>query len=133
MRSEMCTCTRRADFPQESQLGRHSGRLLCCTPGGIRERKKKSGKGFNGEELDFNLGCHQVYPCASPPHLDGRTRRGEEGACVGKGQTKSDREGKLQGKVSLHPHLEQGGMAPVKKKKKAKAVDATIFSLTDGS
>ena len=82
------------------------------------KNKKKSGKGFNGEELDFNLGCHQVYPCASPPHLDGRTRRGEEGACVGKGQTKSDREGKLQGKVSLHPHLEQGGMAPVKKKKK---------------
>ena len=97
------------------------------------KEKKKSGKGFNGEELDFNLGCHQVYPCASPPHLDGRTRRGEEGDCVGKGQTKSDREGKLQGKVSLHPHLEQGGMAPVKKKKKAKAVDATIFSLTDGS
>ena len=82
------------------------------------KEKKKSGKGFNGEELDFNLGCHQVYPCASPPHLGGRTRRDEEGACVGKGQTKSDREGKLQGTVSLHPHLEQGGMSPVEKKKK---------------
>ena len=85
-----------------------------------RKKKKKSGKGFNGEELDFNLGCHQVYPCASPPHLGGRTRRDEEGACVGNGQTKSDREGKLQGTVSLHPHLEQGGMSPVKKKKKAR-------------
>ena len=96
------------------------------------EKEKKSGKGFNGEELDFNLGCHQVYPCASPPHLGGRTRRDEEGACVGKAQTKSDREGKLQCKVCLHPHLEQGGMPPVKKKK-AKAIDATFFSLADGS
>ena len=132
----MCTCTRRADAsPRSPSLGGIlEGHSVARQVASEKEKnKKKSGKGFNGEELDFNLGCHQVYPCASPPHLDGRTRRGEEGACVGKGQTKSDREGKLQGKVSLHPHLEQGGMAPVKKKKKAKAVDATIFSLTDGS
>ena len=29
-------------------------------------------------------------PGASPPHLSGRTGRGESGACIGKGQTKSD-------------------------------------------
>ena len=33
-------------------------------------------------------------PGASPPHLGGRTRRDEYVACVGKGQTKSDRERK---------------------------------------
>ena len=97
-----------------------------------QRRKKESGKGFNGEELDFSLGCHQVYPCVSPPRLGGRTRRDEEGACVSKGQTKSDQEGKLQCKVCLHSHLEHGGTPPVKKKKSL-GCGATFFSLTDGS
>lgn len=26
------------------------------------EEEWKSGRGFNGGELDINLGCHQVYP-----------------------------------------------------------------------
>jgi len=26
------------------------------------EEEQKSGKGLNGEQLDINLGCHQVYP-----------------------------------------------------------------------
>ena len=34
-------------------------------------------------------------PGASPPRLGGRTRRDERDACVGKGQTKYDQEGKL--------------------------------------
>ena len=33
-------------------------------------------------------------PGASPPHLDGRTRRDEYGACIGKGQIKSNQERK---------------------------------------
>ena len=33
-------------------------------------------------------------PGASPPHLGSRTRRDECDACVGKGHTKSDHEGK---------------------------------------
>ena len=33
-------------------------------------------------------------PGASPPHLGGKTGREEYGACVGKGQTKSDQERK---------------------------------------
>ena len=60
-----------------------------CTPGGIRGKQ-----GFNGEGLDISLGCHQVCPGASPPRLS-RTGRDEHDACVGKGQTKYDQEGKL--------------------------------------
>ena len=33
-------------------------------------------------------------PGASPPHLSGRTGRDEYGACIGKGQTKSDQRRK---------------------------------------
>ena len=40
------------------------------------------------------------------------------------------REGKLQWKVCLYLHLEQGGTSPVKE---AKGLVATLFSLTDGS
>ena len=39
------------------------------------EDEQKSGKGLNGEELDSNLGCLEVYPGASPPCLGGRTGR----------------------------------------------------------
>ena len=38
-----------------------SRKLLCSTPGGTRI-KGKSNQGFNGEDLDINLGCLQVYP-----------------------------------------------------------------------
>ena len=33
------------------------------------EEEQKSGKGLNGEQLDINLGCHQVYPwhISTPP------------------------------------------------------------------
>ena len=36
-------------------------------------------------------------PGTSPPHLGGRTGRDEYGACVGKGQTKSDQDGEAFG------------------------------------
>ena len=54
-------------------------------------------------------------PGASPPHLGDRTGRDECEACVCKGQTKSNQEGKLWCKVCLHPHLEQGGTPLVEK------------------
>ena len=41
-------------------------------------------------------------PGASPPHLSGRTRREEHEACVSKGQTKSDQEGKAFGVKSVY-------------------------------
>ena len=39
---------------------------------------------------------------ASPPCLGGRTGRDECDACVGKGQTKSDQEGKAFGEKSVY-------------------------------
>ena len=41
-------------------------------------------------------------PNASPPHLGGRTGRDEDGACDGKGQTKSKQEGKSFGVTSVY-------------------------------
>ena len=93
------------------------------TPGGVRGKQ-----GFNGEELDVSLGCHQVYPGASPPRLGGRTGRDKCGACLGKGQTEPDQGGKLRCKVCLHPHLEQGGTPLVERWRWS-----LFFSLTDGN
>ena len=44
-------------------------------------------------------------PGTSPAHLGGRTGRDEEGACVDKGQTKSDQEGKAFGVTSVYTHI----------------------------
>ena len=41
-------------------------------------------------------------PGASPSHLGGRTGRDECDTCVGKGQTKSNREGKALGVKSVY-------------------------------
>ena len=41
-------------------------------------------------------------PGASPPRLGGRTGRSECDSCVGKGQTKSDQEGKAFGVMSVY-------------------------------
>ena len=41
-------------------------------------------------------------PGASPPRLSGRTWRVEDGACIGKGQTKSDQERKTLGVKSVY-------------------------------
>ena len=41
-------------------------------------------------------------PGAFPPRLSGRTRRDECDACVSKGQTKSDQEGKAFGVTSVY-------------------------------
>ena len=44
-------------------------------------------------------------PGASPPHLGGRTKRDECDACLGKGQTKSDQEGKTFGVTSVYTSI----------------------------
>ena len=41
-------------------------------------------------------------PGASPPRLSGRTGRDERDACIGKGQTKSNQEGKAFGVKSVY-------------------------------
>ena len=63
--------------------------LLCSTPDGIRE-KGKSNKGLGGMELNQS-GMPSGLPLVHlHPHLGGRTGRDEYGACVSKGQTKSN-------------------------------------------
>ena len=41
-------------------------------------------------------------PGTFPPHLGGRTGKDVDGACVSKGQTKSDQEGKAFGVKSVY-------------------------------
>ena len=41
-------------------------------------------------------------PGTSPPHLGGRTGRDADCTCIGKGQTKSDQEGKAFGVTSVY-------------------------------
>ena len=67
-------------------------------------------------------------PGTSPSHLCGRTGRDEYVACVGKGKTKSDQEGKFWCKFCLHPDLGQGGMSLAERWRWL-----LFFSLTDGS
>ena len=54
-----------------SPSGLNLGDILegSALPQVTSEEEQKSGKGFNGEELDINLGCHQVYPwhISTPP------------------------------------------------------------------
>ena len=59
-------------------------------PWAVSEETGNPNEGLGGKELEINLGCHQVYRCASPLHLGGRTGRREWGACAGEGQTKSE-------------------------------------------
>ena len=47
-------------------------------------------------------GAIKSTPGTSPPHLGGRTGRDVDCACVGKGQTKSDQEGKAFGVTSVY-------------------------------
>ena len=44
-------------------------------------------------------------PGISLPHLSGRTWRDEDSACIGKGQTKSDQEGKAFGVKSVYTSI----------------------------
>ena len=64
----MCTDTQKMGV---SPSGLSLGDILegySALPQVTSEEEQKSGKGFNGEELDINLGCHQVYPwCISTP------------------------------------------------------------------
>jgi len=47
-------------------------------------------------------GAIKSTPGTSPTQLGGRTGRDEYSACVGKGQTKSDQEGKAFGVMSVY-------------------------------
>ena len=71
-------------------------------------------------EVEINSGCHQVYPrCIStlPQVVE------PEGTSKALGSVRDwlspAREGKLQWKLCLHPHLEQGGAPPMEGSKGA--------------
>ena len=74
-----------------------------CTPGGIRGTQ-----GFNGKDLDISLGCHQASLVQLHPASvvePGGTRKVPASV---RDRLSPTREGKLQCKVCLYPHLEQG-------------------------
>ena len=73
---------------------------------------------FNGEKLEISLGCHEVYPW----RVSTTSFVGWEGLMGAKmvltlvrDRLRLTREGTLQCKVCLHPHLEQRGIPPVEK------------------
>ena len=74
-------------LPQRSWLGRHSGRLLSAPRVASEASEVKSRTSVRD--------AIRSAPGASPPRLGGRIGRHDCDACVGKGQTKSDQEGKL--------------------------------------
>ena len=104
--SGLCTGTQVMNVSRSGlSLGGIPESYSDCTSGGIR-----GNQGFNGEELDISLGCHQVYPwCISTPS------QWEEQVRHVMDRLSPTREGKLWCKVCLHPHLEQGGMSPVER------------------
>ena len=106
------------------QMGVFSGNLslggilegYSVAPQVASEEEQKSDKGFNDEELDINLVCHQVYPwCIStlPQWQNGEGQQWD--TCVSKRQVNSSQERKLRWKTYLHHHLKQGEMPLVEK------------------
>ena len=55
-----------------------------------------------GEELMSGRDNIRSTPSTSLPHLCGKTKRVKDSACVSKGQTKSDQEGKGFGVKSVY-------------------------------
>ena len=81
-----------------------------CTPGGIRGKQ-----GFNGEELDISLGCHQVYPWYIFTLPQWQSWEGRVWYLSVRDRLSPTREGKLRWKVCLHSHLEQRGTPSVER------------------
>ena len=70
------------------------------------EGLKRTFKGLSQARRD----AIRSTPGTSPPHLGGRTGRDADCACVGKGQTKSNQEGKAFGVTSVYtPILSREG------------------------
>ena len=87
--SESCTGTQVTNVsPSGLSLGGIPEGYSDCTPGSIR------GKVLMVRNWTSVWDAIRSTPGASPPHLSGRTGRDEYGACIGKGQTKSDQRRK---------------------------------------
>ena len=101
-------------LPWNLGLGNILGKLLCSTPGGIRE-EGPSNTGFGGMEL------HQPGMLSGLPllHLHPTSVVELGGMSMAPASVRDrlspTREGNLLYKVCLHPHLEQGGKPPVER------------------
>ena len=93
--------------PNSPSLG-NTPENYSAPPQVASEEKDKSNKG-GGMEPEVNLGCHQVYPGASPPHLRVEPGGMSKVPALVRDKRSPTREGKLGWKVCLHPYLEQGG------------------------
>ena len=90
------------------------GKLLCSTPGGIRE-EGKSHRGLGGGELSQSgmpsgLPLAHLHP-ASVVEPGGKSKM----PALVTDRLCPTREGKLRWRVCLHPHLEQGRTLLVEK------------------
>ena len=81
-------------FPSSLSLG---GIPEGIHPGWLQRQARLKVKSWTS-----NRDAIKSAPGTSPPHLGGRTGRDEYGACVGKGQTKSDQERKAFGVTSVY-------------------------------
>ena len=75
-------------------------KVTLIHPGGHQRQARLRVKSWTSSR-----GALKSTPGTSPAHLGGRTGRDEEGACVDKGQTKSDQEGKAFGVTSVYTHI----------------------------
>ena len=91
--SGLCTGTQVTNvFPSSLSLG---GIPEGIHPGWLQRQARLKVKSWTS-----NRDAIKSTPGTSPPHLGGRTRKDAD--CVGKGQTKSDQEGKAFGVTSVY-------------------------------
>jgi len=60
--SVLCTNTQKTDISPGSLISGGIPEGYSVALRVASEEEQKLDKGFNDEELDINLGCHQVYP-----------------------------------------------------------------------
>ena len=85
-------------FPQRSWFGRHFRKVTLVAPLVASEASEV----LMVRSWTSVRDAIRSTPGASPPHLGGRTGRDKCDTCVGKGQTKSIREGKAFGVKSVY-------------------------------
>ena len=86
----MCSGTRNTVASPSSPSFGGIPKSYFVPPQVASEEKGKSKTGLGGMELSQFEMPSGLPPGVSPPRLGGRTRRDKFGACVSKGQTKSD-------------------------------------------
>ena len=101
-------------FPSSPSSGNILGKMLCSTLGGIRGKGQIRQWSW-GLELSQSGMSIRSPPGASPPIWMVESGGMNKVPVLVKDRLSPTREGKLQWKVCLHPHLKQGGMPPVER------------------